>query len=243
MSANMHWMSGTNRFSVNNTRIRRLTVGGEPLVEKTISRNVPLPVTSAELKAEMDSYREQLAAAGVPMPRVAHSRVTDDSIVYLCEDGGLNLVERYEQPEALTNGHADVLASAIGILKRAIDAGIAIDPHIKNFVGEDAELTYVDFSPPLTTAYVEARCSIARDDELAILRENFAYFTPYFLPYHFAGDFLNVDPTAERLFPALHALLTNAGLLSGVDLAEFVSRARAIRALEDRRLQEHIYLI
>ncbi len=236
-------MAAANPFSVNNTRVRRLTVNGESLVEKTISRNAPLDVTSAELKAEMDSYRDQLTTAGVPMPRVVESQVTDDTIVYLCEDGGLNLVERYEQPELLTNGRADVLTSALGIIKRAIEAGLAIDPHIKNFVGEDADLAYVDFSPPLTMAYVEARCAVARDTERDILRENFAYFTPYFLPYHFAGDFLNVDPSAERLFPALHALLTDTGLISDVPLAEFISQARAIRALEDRRLQERIYLI
>ena len=239
----MSFMSDANRFSVHNTRIRRVTINGEALVEKTIRRNAPLTATPAELKAEMDSYREQLTAAGVPMPRVADSRVTDGSIVYLCEDGGLNLVERYEQPDLLTNGRAEVLTSAIDILKRAIDAGLAIDPHIKNFVGEDADLAYVDFSPPLTTAYVEARCAVAEDAERDILRENFAYFTPDFLPYHFAGDFLNVDPTADRLFPALHALLTDGGLLSGTPLAEFVSQARAIRALEDRRLRERIYLI
>ncbi len=236
-------MAGANPFSVNNTRVRRLTVNGESLVEKTIHRNAPLDVTSAELKAEMDSYRDQMTTAGVPMPRVVESQVTDDTIVYLCEDGGLNLVERYEQPELLTNGRADVLTSALSIIKRAIDAGLAIDPHIKNFVGEDADLAYVDFSPPLTMAYVEARCAVARDTERDILRENFAYFTPYFLPYHFAGDFLNVDPTADRLFPALHALLTDTGLISDVPLAEFISQARAIRALEDRRLQERIYLI
>ena len=236
-------MSGANPFSVHNTRIRRVTVNGEALVEKTISRNAPLDATLAELKAEMDTYREQLAAAGVPMPRVAESRVTGDSIVYLCEDGGMNLVQRYERPEMLANGSADVLTSAIGIIKRASDAGLAIDPHIKNFVGEDADLAYVDFSPPLTMAYVEARCAVAEDTERDILRENFAYFTPYFLPYHFAGDFLNVDSSADRLFPALHSLLTDTGLLSGVPLAEFASQARAIRALENRRLREGIYLI
>ena len=239
----MSVMSGPNRFSVNNTRVRRVTVNGESLVEKTIRRNAPLAVTSAELKAEMDAYREQLTAAGVPMPRISESHVTDDSIVYLCEDGGLNLVERYEQPDLLTDGRADVLMSAISIIRLAIDAGLAIDPHIKNFVGEDTSLAYVDFSPPLTMAYVDARCAVAKDIERDILRENFAYFTPYFLPYHFAGDFLNVDPTADRLFPALHAVLTDAGLLSAVPLTEFISQARAIRALEDRRLQERIYLI
>lgn len=236
-------MSGANRFSVNNTRIRRVTVNGESFVEKTINRNVPLSVTSAELKAEMDTYREQLTTAGVPMPRVASSHVTDGAIVYLCEDGGPNLVERYQHPELLTDGRADVLTSAIGIIKRAIDAGLAIDPHIKNFVGKDTDLAYVDFSPPLTMDYIEARCAVARDTERDILRENFAYFTPYFLPYHFAGDFLNVDPAADRLFPALHSLLTATGLLSGIPLAEFISQARAIRALEDRRLHEGIYLI
>ena len=236
-------MSGANRFSVNNTQVRKLTIDGKAFVEKTIRSNVPLLATSAELKAEMDTYRGQLTAAGVPMPVVTGSHVTDDTIVYVSEDGGLNLVERYQQPSLLTRGHTDVLRSAIGIIKRAIDAGLAIDPHIKNFVGEGTDLAYVDFSPPLTMAYVEARCEIAQDDERAILRENFAYFTAYFLPYHFAGDFLNVDPSAERVFPALQALLKDAGLLPDIDPAAFVSQARAIRALEDRRLQERIYLI
>lgn len=236
-------MSGANRFSVNNTQVRRLTVDGKALVEKTIHCNVPLLATSADLKAEMDAYRGQLTSAGIPMPPLTESHVSGDTIVYVSEDGGLNLVERYEEPDLLTDGHSDVLRSAIGIIKRAIDAGLAIDPHIKNFVGEGTDLAYVDFSPPLTMAYVEARCAVAGEDERAILRENFAYFTPYFLPYHFAGDFLNIDPGAERLFPALHDLLTVSGLLSGVDLAAFVSQARAIRALEDRRLQERIFLI
>lgn len=240
----MPLMPGADRFSVHNTRIRRRTVDGAPFVEKTIRPNAPLPLSPAELMREMNAYCAALSAAGVPMPAVA-DRWEDGAggVVYICEDGGPNLVERYAAPDPSAPAQADALAAVVEIIGRAVNARLPLDPHIKNFVGEGARLRYVDFSPPLTELYVEARCSVAQGEERRILRENFAYFEPEFLPYHFAGDFLNVDPTAERLFPALHALLSEAGLLADVSLADFAAQARAIRALEDLRLREGVYLI
>lgn len=236
-------MLGADRFSVHNTRIRRRIVNGAPFVEKTIRPNAPLPLSSAELMLEMDAYCAALSVAGVPMPYVA-DRWEDGAggVVFLCEDGGPNLVERYAAPDPSAPAQADALDGAAAIIERAVNARLPLDPHIKNFVGEGARLQYVDFSPPLTDVYVEARCSIAQGEERRILRENFAYFEPEFLPYHFAGDFLNVDPSAERLFPALHALLAEAGLVD-VSFADFAAQARAIRALEDLRLREGVYLI
>ena len=236
-------MPGADRFSVHNTRIRRRIVNGAPFVEKTIRPNAPLPLSSAELMLEMDAYCAALSVAGVPMPCVA-DRWEDGAggVVFLCEDGGQNLVERYAAPDPSAPDQADALDGAAAIIERAVNARLPLDPHIKNFVGEGARLQYVDFSPPLTDVYVEARCSAAQGEERRILRENFAYFGPDFLPYHFAGDFLNIDPSADRLFPALHALLAEAGLVD-VSLADFAAQARAIRALEDLRLREGVYLI
>lgn len=237
-------MTAPSRFSVHNTRIRRLDLDGKPFVEKTIRRNVPLPMSLEELDRHLSDYRERLAAAGVGMPHVADTRVDGGSIICLCADGGPNLVEQYETPEVLVNEHRGVLESAVGILKRAADAGTAIDPHIKNFVGEGEELFYVDFSPPLVDAYIEARCAAARDrEEREILQRNFAYFTGEFIPYHFAGDFLNVDSSAESLFPELYALLDDAGLLEGVSLESFTAKACSIRALEDLRLSRGVFMI
>lgn len=237
-------MPGADRFSVHNTRIRRRAVNGVSVVEKTIRPNVALPLSLAELAREMDAYREALTGAGVPMPAVSE-RWEDGAggVVYLCEDGGANLVERYPTPDPRVPAQADALAEAAAVIRRAVEAGLPLDPHVKNFVGEGGSLQYVDFSPPLTAAYVEARCSAAQGEERRILQENFSRFQPKFLPYHFAGDFLNVDPSAERIFLDLHAMLTESGLLEGVPFAEFAAQARAIRALEDLRLREGVYLI
>ena len=236
-------MLGADRFSVHNTRIRRRTVNGAPFVEKTIRPNTPLPLSPAELMREMDAYCAALTGAGVPMPSIAGQWEDGEGVVYLCEDGGPNLVERYAAPDPSDPEQAEALRGVAAIIRSAVQAGLPIDPHVKNFVGEGGKLQYVDFSPPLTDAYVEARCAAAQGEERRILGENFSYFRPEFLPYHFAGDFLNVDPTTERLFPALRALLTEAGLLAGVSPADFAAQARAIRALEDLRLREGVYLI
>ncbi len=233
----------SSRFSVHNTRVRRVARDGKRMVEKTIRPNAPLASSLAEVGAQIAEYRRLLLAAGIRMPAVAEARVETDCIVYLCEDGGENLVEQYGDPEALLRDR-DAVASAAAILRQAADAGVSLDPHIKNFVGENGDLLYVDFSPPLVQPYVEMRCSAADGaEEERILRRNFLYFTPEFLPYHFAGDFLNVHPSAGRLFPDLHALLTEAGLLSGVELDTFSRRAREIRELEDLRLQKQIFMV
>jgi len=86
--------------------------------------------------------------------------------------------------------------------------------------------------------------SVASDpEERSILQKNFSYFTADSLPYHFAGDFLNLDPGAEALFPDLHAVLQQEGLIPGVGLRDFTSTASSIRALEDLRLRKQIFMI
>jgi hypothetical protein len=237
-------MSDSSRFSVHNTLVRRLKLDGKPFIEKTIRCNVPLPMSLDELNVSFAEYRERLQAAGIAMPVVVDSRVDGDCIVCLCEDGGPNLVERYETPEAIVRSGSDVVASVVRVLKKAMVAGVALDPHIKNFVGQGPDLLYVDFSPPLVESYIDTRMSVATDaEERNILQKNFSYFTADSLPYHFAGDFMNVDPGAEALFPDLHAVLQQEGLVPGVGLGDFTAIASSIRALEDLRLRKQIFMI
>lgn len=237
-------MSNPSRFSVNNTSVRRVSLDGKPFIEKTIRCNVRLPMTLHELSTCLAEYRGRLQDAGVNMPRLVDSRVERDCIVCLCEDGGPNLVELHDNPEGLVRSNRDAVANAVDILRMAVDAGVSIDPHIKNFVGQAPELQYVDFSPPLMDSYFGARLSVATgEEERSILQRNFSYFTPEFLPFHFAGDFLNVYPRMDKFFPDLHAILTEKGFISGVDLSAFTAKAKGIRALEDLRLRKQIFMI
>jgi len=237
-------MSNPSRFSVNNTDINRVTLDGQICIEKTIRCNVRLPFSLEKLKGYLEDYRGMLIDAGVRMPDVVDSRVVGDRVKYVCEDGGDNLVERYTSPGELVRDYPQVVLQVIDILRLAIDAGISIDPHIKNFVGDAGGLLYVDFSPPLIDGFVNARYSVARDDrERRILQANFSYFTAPYLPFHFAGDFLNIDDTADELFPDLRELLITAGLIEDVTMSSFAEQAKAIRALEDERLSRDIFMM
>ena len=240
----------TNHYSVNNTRTRREVVGGQLLLEKTICCNVSLPFSLEELVQHMLGYQDSLIAAGVAMPKLVDIRVDDGCVVVLCEDGGANLVDRYVTPERFVAAPEKPIAEVVAVLKKVIDAGLSIDPHVKNFVGEAGSLLYVDMSPPLTESYVAARLALAtgatgatEDSEYQILKDNFSYFQPEFLPYHFAGDFLNVDPTAEKIFPEIHSVLRDQGLIEGVGLDEFAARAKGIRELENLRLSKGFFMI
>lgn len=219
-------------------------VGGRPLIEKTICSNVFLPFTLEELVQRMLGYQDALMAAGVAMPELVDMRIEGGCVVVLSEDGGANLVDRYMTPARFAAAPEKPVAEVVAILKKVIDAGLSIDPHVKNFVGEAGNLLYVDTSPPLTESYVAARLSTAAgESEHQILKDNFAYFQPEYLPYHFAGDFLNVDPSAESIFPEIHSVLCDQGLVDGVGLAEFAARARSIRELENLRLSKGIFMI
>jgi hypothetical protein len=224
--------------------------GGRSLLEKTICCNVSLPFSLEELVQHMLGYQDSLITAGVAMPEMIDIRVDDGCVVVLCEDGGANLVDRYLTPERFAAAPEKPIAEVVAVLKKVMDAGLSIDPHVKNFVGEPGNFLYVDMSPPLTESYVTARLSLAAeaagapgDSERQILKENFSYFQPEYLPYHFAGDFLSFGQGSERIFPEIHCVLCDQGLIEGVSLADFAARARGIRELENLRLSKGIFML
>ena len=239
-----NYVENPNYYSVNKTSVRRELIGGRSLLEKTICSNVSLPFPLEELIQLMLGYQDSLITAGVTMPEIVDIRVDNGCVVVLSEDGGPNLVDRYVTPERFITAPEKPVAEIVAILKVVIDAGVSIDPHVKNFVGEPGKFLYVDMSPPLTEIYIAGRLSLAMGDrELQILKDNFAYFQPEYIPYHFAGDFLNVSPTAEDIFPAIYSVLCDQGLIEDVGLAKFTAKARGIRALEDLRLSKGFFMI
>lgn len=241
----MHYSTDNrSRFSVHNTKIRAVDGSNQSLLEKTICCNIDLPFPAEELVRHLTQYQDSLISAGVVMPEVVDIRIQDGCLILLCEDGGPNLIDQYQTLERLVISPNDVITAVVAVLKKVTQAGVSIDPHIKNFVQKEGGLLYVDLSPPLTEGYVAARLSVALEaDEYQILRDNFSYFQPESLPYHFAGDFLDIDPRAEAVFPELHAVLSDQGLIKGVDLATFTSQAKRIRELENLRLHKGIFMI
>ena len=179
-------------------RLRRAPMGGE---DRPPQRVGPFPRWERVAALILD-YRSRLLDAGIPMPDVVHWRIDGDAIVYRCEDGGANLVERHPRPRgARPRGRPRRRGRARHPAPRLGRGAPHRPPRPRTSSARGDDLRYVDFSPPLVSAYVEARCAAAAPGEERILRENFLYFTPEHLPYHFAGDLLNVGPSAGALFP------------------------------------------
>ena len=237
-------MNERNRFSVNNTQVSSVLSGGQRLLQKTLGSNVSLPLTLEDLAEILLEYQSLLTQASVKMPKMFNLSTKDGLLVMLCDDGGANLVDQYPTLRSLLSSATNTINGILDVLRNATSAGVSIDPHIKNFVGEDGNLFYVDLSPPLIGRYVAARLSVASGvDEYQILHDNFLYFEPRYLPYHFAGDLLAIDPAAESGFPELHSLLSHEGLIEKVDLETFTNQAKSIRQLENLLLSKRIFMI
>ena len=237
-------MNERSRFSVNNTQVSSVLSGGQRLLQKTLGSNVSLPLTSEDLAEILLEYQSLLTQAGVRIPEMFSLSIEDRHLVMLCEDGGVNVVDQYPTLRSLLSSTTNMISGIVDVLRKATSAGVSIDPHIKNFVGDEGNLFYVDLSPPLIERYVAARLSVAGGvDEYQIRHDNFSYFEPRYFPYHFAGDFLAIDPVAESGFPELHSLLSDEGLIGPVDLETFTNQAKSIRQLENLRQSKRIFLI
>lgn len=229
------------RFSVIHTQIEEYQREGRQAIRKSVRPNVNLPCSLADLKILIDEYIDVLIAAGFDLPAVFESYIDGDSIVYICEHAGLNVVELYPRADELLNSPF-VLSGILRHFRLAQISGVAMDPHPKNFVFDGARVRFVDFSPPYhSNVYKDMRLNLARGAERALIESNFSAFEPQVLGYHFIGDFLNIGWThkqLERLYPYLADFnLVEPNQKVGL------ARARRIRRIEDERLAKNIFLM
>jgi hypothetical protein len=124
------------------------------------------------------------------------------------------------------------LSKAIKEIEKAVLNEVNLDPHIKNFVIENDEVSFVDFTPPYIDEFIDLRMSVALDSEKIIAKKNFEYFGPEYLYYHFVGDFFNVKKNiSQTLLKEIYNLIH-----------QFINQSKKIRSLEDKRMRNGIFL-
>lgn len=229
-------------FSVINTQINIEVIDNIHYVRKEISPNISLPCSIRQLKSLIDEYIDEILNAGIAMPSIKESYIENGKLKYLSLYEGGNIIQTFTI-DTLTWGEGlSAIDAIINILIKAQKRGIFLDPHPKNFVWNGQCIHYVDFSPPYCKKFMEMRIALASEEELEIMKKNLSYFGPQYLPYHFAGDFYNVDPYISEEFLRLLFDRFVAKNVIDSNFDEFHSIAKRIRALEDLRLERCIYL-
>jgi hypothetical protein len=229
-------------FSVINTGIRIINDGGQKIIEKRITPNIALPFPLERLMTMTDTYIDQIQAAEIPLPEVKSKHIHGKSIVYACQYKGPNIIQLFT-PHQLVFNEIWLMEHAIEVFLKACMNSVYIDPHPKNFVWNGKELYYVDFSPPYIDSFMKMRIEISKKEERSIIEDNFSYFGPEYLLFHFAGDFLSIEPDLkDDFFKKLYDIVIMI-TQNKIEFNQFIETAKAIRRLEDLRLSKGIYLL
>ncbi len=212
------------------------------IITKTYSLNVDVDISHHELKKLMDDYILSMRKANINIPKVIDSSSDEHSITYVCEFCGRNIVEIGLTMDTFLNFKIHI-KRMLEMVSLAMKNRLYFDPHPKNFVfDKNDNIYYVDFFPPYTKELKEKRLAIAKESEKKIISDNYDYFHDNFLPPHFCGDFLNINPKFEIFFSEIYNEASNLEIVSD-SLEEFIAVAKSIRRTEDLRIERKIDLL
>ena len=138
--------------------------------------------------------------------------------------------------------NTDIFDQMFVIIEKAQHAKLHFDPHPKNYVVLDGNLSYVDFTPPWLEGYFNLRLSKAQGEEVKILQDFFGCMHFEELGFHLAGDLIKIDHDNYKNLPFLHQRLIERGLISK-SYDEFITRAESIIEKEKRREKNNVFLL
>jgi hypothetical protein len=235
-------MLDDSQYSVINTNIRRIKIDDIECIEKIVSNNCDLGISQEDLYLLFEKYIEEINNSDINLPEILHHKIEEDYIAFYCVEKGENILEKFNLNELIFGKGRVFLVNIINEIKKAVQCKLNLDPHIKNFVIKNDEISFVDFSPPYTEEYFTLRLSLAKKDEIAIIKKNFQFFKPQYLYHHFLGDFFNVDKNiSHNLTKEIFNLMKNELNLKQ-SYEDFLSDSKKIRNLEDERIKRDIFL-
>ena len=207
-----------------------------------ISLDLDLGITHHDLKKLMDDYIKSMTLSGINIPKTIESFSDKNSVTYVCKFSGRNIIELGLSVDTFNNFRQHI-KKMLQVINLAMKNQLYFDPHPKNFVfDENNNIYYVDFFPPYSKKLKEKRLAIAKKDEINVISDNYDYFYGDFLPFHFCGDFLNIDPGYEDYFYDIYDEAVNLHMVSKT-CHEFIAMAKSIRLTEDERIQRKIDLL
>jgi hypothetical protein len=231
-------------FSVNNLAITKKKINGLELVVKKTNLHSSLSRRTEEVFDLVNTYIDNLNKFEIPVPKIIEKSYSGRQLVYVSKFEGENLF-RIFKPENISDSlksKTKIIESILQILKKAIDSGIHLDPHPKNFVLKKSKVHYVDFTPPYSNEYSRLRLSIANEKEKNILKDFFKCFEPKNIIYHFLGDILKIDTGLEVYAKELFSII-KAYDDSNLSFEEFLIKSKSIIKIEKKREEKNIFLL
>jgi len=200
-----------NKFSVGKTGI--IFIGGKTIKEyklKTIK-----PIFSEKVSELILEYYSTLVSSNIPVPElIEHKDLTFVSTHYgknIIELAGENIEEFYEHNKPLFD-------EILGIIKKAKENNLFLDPHIKNFTIFNTKTYYVDIFPPYSMEYLEILLKSNPSQKEKIM-ENHNIFSPERLSIHFLADFM-VAFNNEKVMRSLAEKMIEMNIIDHLDMSK-----------------------
>ena len=231
------------KFSVIKSNFRIFEEDGIEHILKEINLN-SLPADTCEsVRDYILQYVSKMREAGIPMPEVKRHYTEDGKMFFVCKYEGRNILQTLTPEELSRLLHDEGLVSQVfGVIQKAQKANLSLDPHIKNFVLNNGEAHYVDFTPPYLPEYNQMVIDNTPEEHKELVTRNLDAFLPGSLGYHFAGDLLKEDVGLEEIMGDLYTVLRNRSIVDG-SYDSFLERATEIKEIELERLRRNVFLI
>jgi len=143
------------------------------------------------IRTLISDYVDQLKYANIPIPKIYGSHVKENKLIYVCQDVGENI------------DWNNYIREMLNVLYKAKNNNVCIDPHPRNFMmDENKKIWYVDFTPPYSEDYFNARLDMAKSSEKKLLENHFSLFKPDNLIQHFIADIYKTNSKIEEIITA-----------------------------------------
>jgi len=232
------------KFSVIRSRLKIFEECGIGYITKEINLIVFDKSMCKNIQRMILRYISSIKKAGIPVPEVKEYSIKEGKLFFVFEYKGINIIQMIgnKKPDEFFEKHAVIFSEIINIIKKAQEADLFLDPHIKNFVIDKEKIYYVDFFPPYSPKYNKLVIEKSGEDKQEIVKENLSYFNPKELGCHFAADLLKLSLDYMSIMAELHKLLKKEGIVSS-SYEEFLKKADLIKKIEQERIKRNIFLI
>lgn len=186
-------------------------------------------------------YLAAVEKAAVEMPAMVEHYVSGDTLSFTCRYHGKNFLQIAKNPKELVGKLLPHTKKVISILRKFQRAGVCMDPHIKNFVIDEDEVYYVDFSPPYSPEYNKVVLNATPSEHKEIVQKNLDCFNPDMLGFHFAGDLLKESDEYLVIMPEIYNLLIDEKVID-VSYEEFLRKANEVKQIELDRVATGLHM-
>jgi len=230
-------------FSVLGTSIEIVNSNGDIIIKKETQLHESFKENEEDIFIMICQYIQKLKKAKISIPRILYKNCEKEKIIFHCEYAGENIVNKVKRSQIHdTINNTNIFEQIFEMLTKIQKAKIYFDPHPKNYVLLDGNISYVDFTPPWVKKYFILRLSYANKKEKKILKDFFGCMHYKEIGYHLAADILKVDQNNYDVLSLLYSKMKEIKIINN-NYDKFVERVESIINKEKVREVENLYLL